>query len=44
MILEKAVDYILYLQNNERLYEMEVQRLKKEVERARTERDTAARS
>ncbi|CUS20814.1 LAQU0S01e15236g1_1 [Lachancea quebecensis] len=44
MILEKAVDYILYLQNNERLYEMEVQRLKKEVERARTERETAARS
>ena len=32
MILEKAVDYILYLQNNERLFEMEVQRLKKEVE------------
>lgn len=32
IILEKAVDYILYLQNNERLYEMEVQRLKKEVE------------
>lgn len=32
MILEKAVDYILYLQNNERLYEMEVQRLKAEIE------------
>lgn len=32
MILEKAVDYILYLQNSERLYEMEVQRLKNEVE------------
>lgn len=32
MILEKAVDYILYLQNNERLYEMEVTRLKNEVE------------
>ncbi|CCD25209.1 Tye7p NDAI_0E03920 [Naumovozyma dairenensis CBS 421] len=32
MILEKAVDYILYLQNNERLYELEVQRLKKEIE------------
>lgn len=39
MILEKAVDYILYLQNNERLYEMEVQRLKKELERSRTDRD-----
>ncbi|SCU91072.1 LADA_0F07954g1_1 [Lachancea dasiensis] len=35
MILEKAVDYILYLQNNERLFEMEVQRLKKELERSR---------
>ncbi|SCU96254.1 LAMI_0F05842g1_1 [Lachancea mirantina] len=35
MILEKAVDYILYLQNNERLYEMEVQRLKKELETLR---------
>lgn len=32
MILEKAVDYILYLQNNERLYEMEVQRLKSEID------------
>ncbi|QLQ81707.1 hypothetical protein HG537_0F04680 [Torulaspora globosa] len=32
MILEKAVDYILYLQNSERLYEMEVQRLKDEVD------------
>lgn len=32
MILEKAVDYILYLQNSERLYEMEVQRLKNELE------------
>ncbi|CCE64485.1 hypothetical protein TPHA_0H02820 [Tetrapisispora phaffii CBS 4417] len=32
MILEKAVDYILYLQNNERLYELEVQRLKMEVD------------
>ncbi|EDO15055.1 hypothetical protein Kpol_367p10 [Vanderwaltozyma polyspora DSM 70294] len=32
MILEKAVDYILYLQNNERLYEMEVQRLKSELQ------------
>ncbi|CCK70310.1 basic helix-loop-helix domain-containing protein KNAG_0E00420 [Huiozyma naganishii CBS 8797] len=32
MILEKAVDYILYLQNNERLYEMEVMRLKNELE------------
>lgn len=32
MILEKAVDYILYLQNSERLYEMEVQRLKNEVD------------
>lgn len=31
MILEKAVDYILYLQNNERLYEMEVMRLKSEL-------------
>ncbi|SCU80038.1 LAME_0B01376g1_1 [Lachancea meyersii CBS 8951] len=36
MILEKAVDYILYLQNNERLYEMEVQRLKRELERERS--------
>lgn len=32
VILEKAVDYILYLQNNERLYELEVQRLRGEVE------------
>ncbi|QLL34097.1 hypothetical protein HG536_0F04230 [Torulaspora globosa] len=32
MILEKAVDYILYLQNSERLYEMEVQRLKDELD------------
>ncbi|SCU82170.1 LAFA_0C09538g1_1 [Lachancea sp. 'fantastica'] len=39
MILEKAVDYILYLQNNERLYEMEVLRLKRELERARREKD-----
>lgn len=31
MILEKAIDYILYLQNNERLYEMEVMRLKSEL-------------
>ncbi|EDO16994.1 hypothetical protein Kpol_1065p8 [Vanderwaltozyma polyspora DSM 70294] len=31
MILEKAVDYILYLQNNEKLYEMEVQRLRNEL-------------
>ena len=31
MILEKAVDYILYLQNNERLFELEVQRLRKEI-------------
>ncbi|CCF57509.1 hypothetical protein KAFR_0C05180 [Kazachstania africana CBS 2517] len=35
MILEKAVDYILYLQNNERLYELEVTRLKNEVETLR---------
>lgn len=35
MILEKAVDYILYLQNNERLYEMEVARLRQEVEELR---------
>lgn len=32
MILEKAVDYILYLQNNERLHEMELQRLREELE------------
>lgn len=38
MILEKAVDYILYLQNSERLYEMEVQRLKKEVDTLRKNR------
>lgn len=31
MILEKAVDYILYLQNNEKLFEMEVHRLKSEL-------------
>ncbi|AMD21061.1 HEL220Wp [Eremothecium sinecaudum] len=31
IILEKAVDYILYLQNNERLYQLEVQRLKSEL-------------
>ena len=31
MILEKAIDYILYLQNNERLYELEVRRLKSEL-------------
>lgn len=31
MILEKAVDYILYLQNSERLYEMEVRRLRTEL-------------
>lgn len=31
MILEKAIDYILYLQNNERLYEMEVMRLKSKL-------------
>lgn len=38
MILEKAVDYILYLQNSERLYEMEVQRLKNEVETLKNNR------
>lgn len=32
MILEKAVDYILYLQNSERLYEMEVKRLRAELQ------------
>lgn len=32
MILEKAVDYILFLQNNENLYELEVQRLRNEVD------------
>jgi len=32
MILEKAVDYILYLQNNERLHDMEVMRLRNELE------------
>ncbi len=32
MILEKAVDYILYLQNNEHLYELEVQRLRNELD------------
>lgn len=31
MILEKAVDYILYMQNNERLFELEVHRLKAEL-------------
>ncbi|AET39842.1 Tye7p Ecym_5051 [Eremothecium cymbalariae DBVPG len=36
MILEKAVDYILYLQNNQTLYELEVQRLKKELETFRS--------
>lgn len=36
MILEKAVDYILYLQNNERLFELEVQRLKRELEEAKS--------
>ncbi|AAS52290.1 ADR370Wp [Eremothecium gossypii ATCC 10895] len=35
MILEKAVDYILFLQNNERLYAMEVQRLKAELDALR---------
>ncbi|AQZ09145.1 TYE7 (YOR344C) [Zygosaccharomyces parabailii] len=34
MILEKAVDYILYLQNSERLYEMEVRRLRAELANA----------
>ncbi|SMN20727.1 similar to Saccharomyces cerevisiae YOR344C TYE7 Serine-rich protein that contains a basic-helix-loop-helix (bHLH) DNA binding motif [Maudiozyma saulgeensis] len=32
MILEKAVDYILYLQNNERLHDMEVMSLRNELE------------
>ncbi|CCD26290.1 basic helix-loop-helix domain-containing protein NDAI_0H01160 [Naumovozyma dairenensis CBS 421] len=32
MILEKAVDYILYLQDNQNLFEMEVQRLRNEVQ------------
>lgn len=32
MILEKAVDYILYLQNNESLHQLEVQRLRNEVD------------
>ncbi|CCF60407.1 hypothetical protein KAFR_0K00520 [Kazachstania africana CBS 2517] len=32
MILEKAVDYILYLQNNKNLYEMEVERLRNELD------------
>ncbi|SCW01401.1 LAFE_0D11760g1_1 [Lachancea fermentati] len=44
MILEKAVDYILYLQNNERLYELEVQRLKKELESLRSTSGSAASS
>lgn len=35
MILEKAVDYILYLQNNEEIYEMEVQRLRNEADKLR---------
>lgn len=35
MVLEKAVDYILYLQNNERLHEMEVNRLRAELDAAR---------
>ncbi|CAI4036622.1 hypothetical protein SMKI_15G4730 [Saccharomyces mikatae IFO 1815] len=39
MILEKAVDYILYLQNNERLYEMEVQRLKSEISTLKQDQD-----
>lgn len=41
MILEKAVDYILYLQNNERLYEMEVARLRQEVQELRRINDVA---
>ncbi|KAH3902856.1 uncharacterized protein SCODWIG_01739 [Saccharomycodes ludwigii] len=31
IILQKAIDYILYLKNNERLYELEVQKLKDEI-------------
>lgn len=38
MILEKAVDYILYLQNSERLYQMEVQRLKNELDSLKNSR------
>lgn len=33
IILEKAVDYIMYLQNNEKLYGLEVQKLKAEIKR-----------
>ena len=35
MILEKAVDYILYLLNNERLHDMELTRLRAELDNAR---------
>lgn len=35
MILDKAVDYILYLQNNQNLYELEVQRLRNELDSLR---------
>lgn len=38
MILEKAVDYILYLQNNERLHDMEVMRLRNELETLKSQK------
>ncbi|CCK70238.1 basic helix-loop-helix domain-containing protein KNAG_0D04990 [Huiozyma naganishii CBS 8797] len=40
IILEKAVDYILYLQNNENLYELEVQRLRSELDLMKNVRTT----
>ncbi|KAG0672103.1 hypothetical protein C6P45_004118 [Maudiozyma exigua] len=38
MILEKAVDYILYLQNNERLHDMEVMRLRNELDTLKSQK------
>ena len=38
MILEKAVDYILYLKNNERLHDLEVMRLRNELETLKSQK------
>ncbi|CAL9733990.1 serine-rich protein Tye7p [Monosporozyma servazzii] len=35
MVLEKALDYILFLQNNQHLYELELQRLRNELDSLR---------
>ncbi len=35
IILQKAIDYIVYLRNNEHLYQTEIDRLRQEVETLR---------